>query len=227
MMTLYSYFRSSTAYRARIALNVKRINYKIIPVDIVKGEQRSDEYRAINPLMGVPALNHDGFMLGQSLAIIDYLDQVSPENPLVFGTPQEQGYIRQICQAIACDIHPLTNLRVMQVLRNNFGADDGVCNDWYTRWAVAGVSAVETMLRQGKRTGKFALGDRVSAADVCIVPQMYGLRRYKIDTSAYPLCSMIEANCVALDSFKNAAPEMQPDAPDDLAPIHGPHFCAA
>lgn len=227
MMTLYSYFRSSTAYRARIALNVKKINYKIIPIDILKGEQRSDDYRAVNPLMGVPALNHDGFVMGQSLAIIDYLDQIYPDQPLVHGTPQDQGYIRQICQAIACDIHPLTNLKVMQTLRSQFRADDAVCNAWYAHWAVAGVSAVEAMLRQAGRTGTFALGDRVSAADVCIVPQMYGLRRYKIDIAAYPLCAMIEKNCLALDAFQLASPEMQPDAPDGLEPIHGPHFCAA
>lgn len=227
MMVLYSYFRSSTAYRARLALNMKGLDYKIEPVNILQGEQRSESFRAVNPLMGVPALDHDGFMLGQSLAIIDYLDQIAPEPKLVFGTAQEQAYIRQLCLSIACDIHPLTNLKVLQVLRAEFRADDAVCADWYARWARAGVAAVETILRENGRTGRYALGDQISAADLCIVPQMYALRRYKIPLGDYPLCAMIEKNCAGLDTFIRAAPESQPDAPEGLEQIHGPAFRAA
>ncbi len=224
MITLYSYFRSSTSYRVRIALNLKGLDYQIVPVNIFKGEHHNDDYRAINPMMGVPALVHHDVVISQSLAIMEYLDSVTLDPPMVSGSALEKAYIRQVSQMIATDIHPLTNLKVLNTLRDEFGADETDRKLWYARWASAGVAAVEAVLRQRGLAGDFVLGDRVSMADACLIPQMYGLRRYQIPLDDYPLCRRIEAHCMGLEAFQQASPEMQPDAPDDLEQIHGLAF---
>lgn len=224
---LYSYFRSSTAYRVRIALHLKGIPFETIPVNILKGEQGDSEYRKLNPMMGVPTLVHDGFALSQSLAILNYLDNVVPTPPLADGNYQELAYVRQVALSVAMEIHPLINLKVLNHIAAEYGADDGGKKEWYGHWACKGMGEVEALLRNRGWHGDFALKDQVSVADLCIVPQMYSLRRYNIDVSEYPICCKIEANCMSMDAFQKASPEMQPDAPSDLVPIHGPNFKAA
>ncbi len=225
MITLYSYFRSSTAYRVRIALNLKGVEYEIVPVHLAKGEQFADMYRLINPMAAVPVLDHDGFRVSQSLAILNYIDNVAPNPPLSpIDDIQGQAYVRQVALAVATDIHPLTNLKVLKKLGTMFGASEDQKNEWYAHWALDGMRAVETMLLDCGRTGKFANGDAVSVADLCIVPQMYNMRRYHLPLDEFPICRHIEENCMALTAFQTASPEMQPDAPDDLEIIHGPHF---
>lgn len=226
MMTLYSYFRSSTAYRVRIALHVKGVDFETVPVNLARGEQFNDMYRLINPMAAVPTLVHDDFTLTQSLAILEYLDNIIPKPPLLHGSAREQAYIRQIAMVTATDIHPLTNLRVLKYLGENFSAGDAEKNAWYAHWALGGMAAVETLLRDHGHCGQFALGDAISMADVCIIPQMYNLRRYNLSCAAFPLCCRIEENCMALEAFQAAAPESQPDAPADLTPIHGANFKA-
>lgn len=222
MIRLYSYFRSSTAYRARIALNLKGIEYETVPVNLLKNEQRSDEYLKINPLGGVPALLDGDFVIAQSLAIINYIDNLVHEPPLAPGDFKDQAFVRQIALTIAEDIHPLINLKVQNYIAEHFGADDAAKKDWYRHWTEAGMKAVETLLARYGRAGNFALGDAVSIADICIVPQMYSMRRMGLALDDYPLCRRIEAHCVRLEPFIDAAPETQPDAIEGLEPIHGP-----
>ncbi len=220
MMRLYSYFRSSTAYRVRIALHLKNIPHEIVPVNLAAGAQNEAAYKDINPMEAVPLLEHDGFRLTQSLAILNYLDNIAPAPPLAPEDVKEQAYVRQIALAIATDIHPLTNLRVLKYL----GADEAKKKEWYAHWARLGMTGVEALLRTQGRCGRFACGEQVSVADLCIVPQMYNMRRYGLETGDLALCRRIEANSLKLDAFRKAAPEAQPDAPPGLEDIHGPGF---
>jgi len=222
MIRLYSYFRSSTAYRARIALHLKGMKFETVPINLLKSEQRSPEYLKINPLGGVPALQDGDFILAQSLAIINYIDNLVPEPKLAPGDFKDQAFVRQVALSIAEDIHPLINLKVQNYIAEKFGADDAAKKEWYRHWTESGMKAVETMLARYGKAGKFALGEQVSIADICIVPQMYGMRRMGLPLDEYPLCRRIEAHCITLKPFIDAAPETQPDAPPDLAPIHGP-----
>lgn len=222
MIRLYSYFRSSTSYRVRIALALKGMDYEVVPVNLLKGEQRTPEYLSINPAGGVPALQDGDFVLGQSLAIINYIDNLVAEPKLAPGDFRDQAFARQVALTIAEDIHPLINLKVNNYLVEKFGADDAAKKAWYAHWTGAGMRAVEAMLARYGKAGNFALGDVVSIADICIVPQMYSMRRFGVSLDDYPLCRRIEAHCVALAPFQRAAPETQPDAPADLEPIHGP-----
>ncbi len=224
MIALYSYFRSSTAYRVRIALHMKGLAFETIPVHLAKGEQFHEMYRLINPMAAVPTLVHDNFTLTQSIAILEYLDQIEPEPTLLHGNAQERAYIRQISMNVATDIHPLTNLKVLKHLSEKFGVDEAGKNEWYAHWAMEGMVAIETLLRERGWYGKYVLGDRVSMADLCLVPQMYNLRRYRLPVQDLPLCRRIEENCMALAAFQRAAPEAQSDAPPDLEPIHGVSF---
>lgn len=224
MITLYSYFRSSTAYRVRIALHLKGLAFETIPVHLARGEQFNEMYRLINPMAAVPTLVHDDFTLTQSLAILEYLDQIAPEPALLHGNAQERAYIRQISMIFATDIHPLTNLRVLKHIGAEFGADEEARNNWYAHWAMDGMTAIETLLRDWGLCGKFVLGDKVSMADLCLVPQMYNMRRYNLPLNDLPLCRGIEENCMEIAAFQRAAPEAQADAPADLEPIHGNHF---
>ena len=227
MITLYSYFRSSTAYRVRIALNLKGVDYTTIPINLLKGEQAGEDYLSVNVAGGVPAIVQDDFTLGQSVAIMEYLDALKPDPRLVHGSSAEQAYIRQISFGIAMDIHPLINLKVLKYLSERFDADDAQKTAWYVHWASSGIRTVENMLRQRGWYGDYVLGDAVSMADCCLIPQMYGLRRYRVRLEEFPICRRIEANCMKLKAFQDAAPEMQPDAPEDLEQIHGPNFKAA
>jgi maleylacetoacetate isomerase len=209
---LYSYFRSSAAYRVRIALSLKGIDYEYISVHLAKGEQRSDSYRTLNAQQLVPMLADDRGTFTQSLAIIEYLDERYPEPPLLPETPETRARVRAIALAIACDIHPLNNLRVLQYLTGTLGTYEDAKNAWYRHWIDLGLAALETQLAGDAATGVFCHRDRVTLADVCLVPQLANARRYKISLDPYPTLTRIDAACGRLEAFANAAPERQPDA---------------
>ncbi len=223
-MKLYSYFRSSTAYRVRIGLHLKGIAFETAPVNIFKGEHRSEAFLKLNPAAGVPALAHDGHVIGQSLAILNYIDNLAPEPPLVTGSFYDQAFARQVALTIATDIHPAINMKVMNYLKTEFGADGAATQKWYERWVGEGLGAVETMLRGYGGKGPFAMGDAPGLIDLCVVPQMYSARRFNMDLSAFPICRRIEGAAMKHPAFLKACPEVQPDAPADLVPIHGIDF---
>ncbi len=212
MLKLHNYFRSSAAYRVRIALNLKDLSYEYLPVHLVKGEQRAERYRAINPQALVPLLIDDGEKISQSMAIIEYLDEKVPHPPLLPATPEGRARVRSIAQAIACDIHPLNNLRVLKYLVGTLGASEDAKNDWYRHWIEVGLSALETEIAADKHTGAFCHGDTPTMADICLVPQLANARRSSIAIDPYPTLARIEAHCLALDAFARAAPDRQPDA---------------
>jgi len=213
-MKLYTYFRSSAAYRVRIALSLKQLAYEAIPVHLVRngGEQRQADYLALNPSGLVPTLIDDGNVLQQSLAIIEYLDEVHPQPALLPGSAVERARIRAIAQAIACDIHPVNNLRVLRYLVHELGVTDAQKNAWYRHWIAVGLSAVESMLATDPRTGPFCHGDTPTLADCCLVPQVFNAQRFDCDLSAMPTVMGIVERCSALDAFQRAAPAQQPDA---------------
>jgi maleylacetoacetate isomerase len=211
---LYGYFRSSAAFRVRIALNLKGLQADLRFVHLLKegGQQHSDAYKAVNPQELIPTLAHDGHTIGQSLAIIEYLDEVAPEPALLPPGPAARARVRQIALAIACDIHPLNNLRVLQYLRHRLGADDAARTDWQHHWMATGFSALEAMLAQSAGTGRFCHGDTPTLADVCLIPQMANARRIEMDLSPYPTLLRIEEAAYRLPAFTAARPENQPDA---------------
>lgn len=215
---LYTYFRSSAAYRVRIALAMKGMAYESVAVNLLKGEHKAPTYAAVNPQARVPTLVHEGNTLTQSLAIMEYLDDVAPPY-LVTGDAAQKAYIRRLSQMIACDVHPVTNLNVLQYVGAAWGEE--ARTKWYADFALAGMAAFEAVLRAEGRAGTYCCGDAVSMADLCLVPQMYNMRRFNLPLDGLPLCVAIEKNCLALPAFQAAAPEMQADAPADLAPIHG------
>ncbi len=224
MIKLYGYFRSSTSYRVRIALNLKQLDYESLPVHLIKdgGEHHKPEYKAINPQGSVPTLVHDDVVIGQSMAIMEYLDGVQPEPPLVFGNGAQKAFIRRLSQVMSCDIHPLANLRVLQYLQNELKVSDEQKAAWSTHWVEEGLRDYESLLEQTEWSGEFSFGNQVSMADLCLIPQLYNARKIGVDLAPYTLCRRIETNCMKMADFQNAAPESQPDAPEDLAPIHGP-----
>lgn len=214
--TLYSYWRSSAAYRVRIALNLKGMDYAIRPVHLVNdgGQQHSDSYRALNPQQLVPTLLDGERVIRQSLAIIEYLDDAYPETlPLLPPDLRERARVRGIALAIACDVHPLGNLRVLQYLKREFDITDKQKAAWSAHWIKVGFEALEALLAQSPEVGRFCSGDEPTLADCCLVPQMYNARRFKVALGAYPTLVRIDAACNELDAFKRAAPEAQPDAP--------------
>ena len=211
-MQLYSYFRSSAAYRARIALALKGIPYDYVPVHLIKGEQRAEAYRALNPQALVPALSDNGRVITQSLAIIEYLDERYPDPPLLPATPIERARVRAVALAIACDIHPLDNTRVLKYLLHTLGVSEEAKNAWYRHWIDVGLSALEAQLATDPATGDFCHGDAPSLADVCLVPQLANARRFTIPLDAYPTLVRIDARCRELEAFAAAAPQRQPDA---------------
>jgi maleylacetoacetate isomerase len=214
-LRLYSYWRSSAAYRVRIALNLKRLSYEIVPVHLLEdgGEQRTPEYRKIHPQSMVPALKHGHRVLRQSLAIIEYLDETWPDPPLLPATARDRARARAIAQAIACDIHPLNNLRVLQYFERDWGVPLPERENWVRHWLCEGLDAVERMLAEHLSTGTFCDGEQPGLPDCCLVPQVYNARRFSVGLEKYPTIQRIYDACMLLPAFDTARPELQPDAP--------------
>ena len=212
--TLYGYFRSSAAFRARIALNLKGIAPELEFIHLLKdgGAQHTDSYRKLNPQGLIPALVHDGHTITQSLAIIEYLDEIVPAPPLLPRDAPGRARVRSIAYQIACDIHPVNNLHVNQYLKSAFGADADTQASWQRHWIGLGFEALETMLARDAETGAFCHGDTPTIADICLIPQMANARRVKLDLSPYPTLTRIEATALSLPAFDAALPQNQPDA---------------
>ena len=211
MIKLYSYWRSSAAYRVRIALNLKGLKHEIVPVHLMKdgGEQYKADYTALNPQGLVPTLIDDDVTIGQSIAILEYLEETYPQPALLPQTAAQRAFARQIMQLIACDIHPLDNLRVLQYLKNTLAVDEGKIGEWYLHWISKGFSALETLLVSG--SGPYCLGKDITLADVCLIPQLYNAHRFNIPLDAYPALIAIEQASRQLDAFDKARPENQID----------------
>lgn len=211
-MKLYGYFRSSAAYRVRIAMNIKGIECEREFVHLRKGDNRTPEYLALNPQGVVPTLAVDEAAIGQSLAIMEYLDEVNLEVPLLPVDALGRARVRQLAQIVACDIHPLNNLKVLTYLREEMGQTQDAIDAWYRHWVESGLAAFEALLADNPATGLFCHGDEPGLADACLVPQLFNARRFDADLSAMPTALRVEANCNELQAFKDAAPENQPDA---------------
>ncbi len=212
MLTLYTYWRSSAAYRVRIALALKELTATHIPVHLLKdgGQQKAAPYRELNPAMLVPTLQHDDLTLNQSLAIVEYLDATFPQQPLLPAEPAQAAVVRALALDIACDIHPLNNLRVLQYLTGTLGISDQQKTDWILHWLKQGFTALEQRLAQ--TAGLYAVGDQVTLADLCLVPQVYNALRFQLDLTPFPHISRVYHQCLTLPAFINAAPEQQADA---------------
>ena len=213
-MQLHTYFRSSAAYRVRIALELKRLDYQSIPVHLLRGggEQHAVTFASLNPAELVPVLVDGEVTLTQSLPIIEYLNEVHPEPALLPCNAAGRARVRALAQTIACEIHPLNNLRVLQYLEKGLGADLQTRNAWYAHWVGLGFRALERMLVEGASTGLFCHGDTPTLADCCLVPQIYNAERFAIPLTAYPTILRIGRNCRNLDAFQRAAPDIQVDA---------------
>jgi len=213
-MKLFTYFRSSAAYRVRIALNYKGIPHGTVPVHLTRdgGQQHSESYLEMNPQGLVPALADDGHVFGQSLAIIEYLEETHPDPPLLPPDFAGRAQVRAMALGIACDIHPLNNLRVTNYLRGPLGQADGPIAEWIRHWIGEGFKSLEELARRHGDGRHYLYGDRGTLADVCLVPQMYNARRYYCDLKPYPALVAIDAHLTALPAFAAARPEVQPDA---------------
>ena len=210
-MKLHAYFRSSTSYRLRIALNLKGLDYEIVPVNIVKGEQRAPEFLSHNPFAGVPLLQADGRDRAQSLAILEWLDEAYPERPLLPDNVEDRFTARELAYAIATDIHAINNLSTLQYLKNELGQEQEAIDTWYRHWLTKTLVPVEARLAQlGVNE---ALHERPGQFETVLVPQMYNARRFGLDTSAMPHIERIEAACLKLPEFQRAHPDNQPDSP--------------
>jgi maleylacetoacetate isomerase len=204
---LYDYFRSSAAYRVRIALNLKGVDYESRPVDLRDDQQKSDAYRTLNPQGLVPMLQIDGHRLTQSLSIIVYLDQVYPEPALMPRDPADGAHVRAMALAVACDIHPLNNLRVLKYLKNELGHSQEEIDSWYVHWVTEGLAALEAMA--APRSGAFLFGDSPTIADVCLVPQLYNARRFNAPLELCPTLLRADENANRIEAFAAASPERQ------------------
>lgn len=213
-IVLYTYWRSSAAYRVRIGLELKGLAWEARPVHLVRdgGEQHRDAYRALNPQQQVPTLLHEGYVLTQSLAILEYLDERFPQVPLLPADAAGRARVRALAQLVACDIHPINNLRVMQYLERTLQLPADARTQWTLHWIAEGFAAMEALLANSRDTGAFCHGDRPGLADICLLPQLYNAHRFGLDLAPYPTLRRIEAACQALDAFERARPEHQLDA---------------
>ncbi|MDX3772785.1 maleylacetoacetate isomerase [Chromatiaceae bacterium AAb-1] len=211
-MKLYGYWRSSAAYRVRIALNLKQLSYENLPVHLLNqgGEQHSSHYKALNPAELVPLLIDGDLTLNQSLAIIEYLDEIYPEPALLPADTALKAQVRAVALDIACDIHPLNNLRVQQYLSGPLALDAQQKQAWMKHWLHTGLAALEQRLE--RTSGPYCFGDQLTLADICLVPQVYNAQRFGLDMAAYPAISLVHHHCQQLAAFALAAPEQQPDA---------------
>ncbi|MCW8999830.1 MAG: maleylacetoacetate isomerase, partial [Kangiellaceae bacterium] len=206
MIKLYGYWRSTAAYRVRIALNLKQVSYSQESVHLVKdgGEQHKPEYRSINPQSLVPTLIDDGISIGQSIAILEYLEEKYPKPRLLPQDIKSRALVRQLCQVIACDVHPLNNLRVLQYLQNNLEVADEEKTKWYHHWIDKGLSAYESILEKQDICGPYSLGEELSLADACLIPQIYNANRFGFPMEKYSRLVEINENCMELERFQNA-----------------------
>lgn len=212
-VVLHNYFRSSTSYRVRIALNLKGVEYDYVAHHLRHGEQRRAEFLRVNPQGLVPALVwSDGTVITQSLAICEFLNEVVPEPPLLPPDPAGRARVRALAQMIACEIHPVNNLRVLNDLRTRFGADDEAIGRWFRHWVSQTFEPLESVLASDSATGRFCHGDMPSLADICLVAQVANNARFNLDMSPYPTIARINGACLGLAAFADAAPARQPDA---------------
>jgi maleylpyruvate isomerase len=213
-MKLYSYFRSSASFRVRIALNLKKLPYDYEPVHLVRGggEQLTAGYRKLNPDGLVPTIVDGDAVVQQSLAIIEYLEERYPNPPLLPPEPQARAYVRALALQIACEIHPLNNLRVLKYLKQVLGIGEDATSAWYRHWIESGFETLEARLSRDRRTGTFCYGDAPTLADIVLVPQVFNAHRFEVDTTRYPTLQRIHDQSMLLDAFLDAAPARQPDA---------------
>lgn len=211
-MKLYGFFRSGSSHRLRIALNLKGLPYELVPVDLRTEQHLGADYKALNPQGLVPALEHEGRVLIQSPAIIEWLEERYPEPPLLPADADARAQVRALAAIVGCDIHPVNNRRILQTLRQQFGADDAAVDAWCASWIDAGFGAYETLLAQDKARGRYSFGDAPTLADAYLIPQVESARRFKVDLAPYPLIRAVDEACGRLDAFRRAAPAAQPDA---------------
>ena len=217
-LSLYSYFRSSASFRVRIALNFKGLDYDSVPVHLLRdgGEQLKSDYRSINPDGLVPALvvgeADRAQVLTQSIAIIEYLDEFYPSPPLLPGAPGDRAFVRSVALQVACEIHPVNNLRVLNYLKAVLNVTDSQRSNWYAHWIQSGFASLERSLSNDPRVGDFVFGDTPGLADVCLIPQVWNARRFEISLDAYPIVRRIFDHAMSLPAFVNAGPAVQPDA---------------
>ena len=211
-MKLHGYFRSSAAFRVRIALELKGLAYDHAFVHLRKGDQRSADYLQLNPQALVPTLEDGPHALTQSLAIVEYLEETRPTPPLLPKTPHERARVRALAQIIACDIHPIDNLRVLQYLQSDLKADDAAVGRWFNHWIALGFAGLEATLTKASGTGRFCHGDTPGLADICLVPQVFNSKRYSLDLGFYPTIARIYDACMKVPAFDRAQPSKQPDA---------------
>lgn len=214
MLKLYTYFRSSASYRVRIALNLKGLTYEAVPVHLVRdgGQQHSASYTALNPAALVPTFVDNGTTLTQSLAIIEYLEETQPQPPLLPGDPAGRARVRAIAQTIACEIHPIDNLRVLRYLELQLNVGPDERQAWYRYWVELGFGTIERMLAEDVRTGRFCHGAGPTLADCCLVPQVFNAERFGVSMEPFPTIRRIVEACRGLEPFERAAPQAQPDA---------------
>jgi maleylacetoacetate isomerase len=212
MMKLYGFHRSSAAFRVRIALNLKGLDYEQAAVHLRRGEQRAPDFLKLNPQALVPALIDGAAVLTQSLATIEYLDETHPDRPLLPSTAEGRARVRALAQIIACEIHPLGNLRVLQYLAKELKQDEPTVQRWFNHWIALGFAAFEALIAGHRETGAFCHGDQPTLADVCLVPQVFNAKRYDLDLKPYPTLMRIFERCMAQPAFDRAQPSKQPDA---------------
>ena len=211
-MKLYTFFRSGTSHRLRIALNLKGLAYEQIAVDLRREQHLKDDYKAVNPQQLVPALDVGGRILTQSPAIIEWLEERYPDPPLLPADADERAQVRALAAIVGCDIHPVNNRRILEALRKRFGADDAVVDDWCATWIGAGFDAFQALVEAHGQAGPYAFGERPTLADVYLVSQIESARRFKVDIARWPRLAAIDAACSRIEAFRQATPAMQPDA---------------
>jgi maleylpyruvate isomerase len=211
-MQLYSFFRSGTSHRVRIALNLKGLAAQYMAVDLRTEAHQSAEYKALNPQGLVPSLVRDGKVMTQSPAIIEWLEETHPTPALLPTTPDDRAPVRALAAMVACDIHPINNRRILEYLRHTLKTDEAAINTWCGHWITQGFDAYEALLAADPKRAGFSFGDRPGLADVYLVPQVESARRFKLDMARWPLISAVDAACMALEAFQKAAPAVQPDA---------------
>jgi maleylpyruvate isomerase len=211
-MKLYNFFRSGTSHRLRIALNLKGIATDYVAIDLRAEEHLNEAFKAINPQKFVPALDTGKQVLIQSPAIIEWLEEKYPNPPLLPFDADDRAHVRTLAAIVGCDIHPINNRRILEMLRHHFGSSEDSINTWCKQWIDAGFDAYEALLVADKNRGRFSFGDAPTLADVYLIPQIESARRFKVDLSRWPAICSVEKACVEIDAFKNAAPHLQPDA---------------